>query len=224
MTRTSEQAELDRAQYRNDNPNPRQRPGVDQLISKLRGLSSLQDPAAVEIVVDDLIHHNFIFKAPHPNNLWNILIRVHSYWLESLGFPARSDERMQISAASGTELFEPARAELPENRSLLLGHEFVKAPYTGVSYCFEPSDTLRDGGICGQMESAHYPPVEKDVAGGFIDLEDKKLKREVRNIIVDHYYALNASLAPLCACGKRFDFIEEWANHVRSVIWRALSG
>ena len=54
------------------------------------------------------------------------------------------------------------------------------------------------------------------------DLEDKKLKKRVRNIIEEHTWDTVAT-TPSCTCSKEFDFFEQWAIHVRKLIWKELA-
>lgn len=70
------------------------------------------------------------------------------------------------------------------------------------------------------------PEIEPPTGSGGLDLDDSKLKKRVRQVITEHYYAPlshhTAVRVPACICGKEFEFIEEWANHARSVIWKEL--
>jgi len=61
-----------------------------------------------------------------------------------------------------------------------------------------------------------------------IDLDSKELKKSVRIKLSEHtfeweYPQEQYGHSISCSCGREFDFTEEWANHVRSVIWRVLS-
>lgn len=53
------------------------------------------------------------------------------------------------------------------------------------------------------------------------DLNDKKLKKRVRELIFKHTFAAQGSQVR-CSCKEFFDFAEEWAVHVRKLIWKEL--
>ena len=60
-----------------------------------------------------------------------------------------------------------------------------------------------------------------------IDWDNKDLKKLTRVAIQEHAFEEHenhraGSLVPACTCGKEFDLFEQWANHVRSVIWRVM--
>ena len=59
-----------------------------------------------------------------------------------------------------------------------------------------------------------------------IDFESKELKTAVREAIQQHAwfpgFHKNGVVVPKCTCGREFDLFEQWANHVRSVIWRVM--
>jgi hypothetical protein len=54
-----------------------------------------------------------------------------------------------------------------------------------------------------------------------IDLNDKGLKKRVRQIIFSHTFDTNFD-TPTCSCEMEFDIAEEWASHVRKLIWKEL--
>jgi hypothetical protein len=54
------------------------------------------------------------------------------------------------------------------------------------------------------------------------DLKDKKLMKQVRQIIWSHTYDTNYE--PICSCGAEFPIGEDWAVHVRKLIWKELKG
>lgn len=71
--------------------------------------------------------------------------------------------------------------------------------------------------------------VVKTVAAGLIrgrspDLEDKGLKKRIRKIIEDHHLVLDVAdyNSLICNCTEDFVAINEWASHVRKLIWKEL--
>lgn len=93
------------------------------------------------------------------------------------------------------------------------------------------ADSIKAGGVSEMAnqrqnnfsDSAQNPHTEDALPKSeALDLDDAQLKKEVNRVILDHYYAKSAYI-PSCICGKEFDFIEEWANHVRYRIWKVLN-
>lgn len=56
------------------------------------------------------------------------------------------------------------------------------------------------------------------------DLEDKGLKKRVRELIWNHTPEFDDPKPGItsCTCGKQFDIGEEWSTHVRKLIWKEL--
>lgn len=74
----------------------------------------------------------------------------------------------------------------------------------------------------GQSEKGLLENLNEEVSGKVkIEfLDDKELKKAVRVAVHQHYLVDTFQLN--CGCGKEFDLMEQWANHVRSVIWRVI--
>lgn len=56
-------------------------------------------------------------------------------------------------------------------------------------------------------------------------LERKELKRRIRDLVIEHTYepyVRHEIDVPACACGKEFEFIEQWANHLRARVWMVM--
>ena len=73
-------------QFVNSNPNPRMRPSVDALLTKLRTMKLLNypdtdktDPSVIHLLADDLIHHHFVREGKIDDVFYH-LQRVHRYW------------------------------------------------------------------------------------------------------------------------------------------------
>jgi hypothetical protein len=58
-------------------------------------------------------------------------------------------------------------------------------------------------------------------------LLDKDLKKSVRKLVIDHTFAPRTMkksdrVIPACSCGNEYEFLEQWGNHVRNLIWKEL--
>lgn len=61
-------------QFTEDNPNPKMRPALDKLISKLHTLSFLQNrPESVVYLIKDLAHYYLVREAKRPEYLWAVV-------------------------------------------------------------------------------------------------------------------------------------------------------
>lgn len=61
-----------------------------------------------------------------------------------------------------------------------------------------------------------------------LPLDNKKLKKRVRVIIQDHTFSpreivgKKSTVIPGCSCMEEFDLFEDWAKHVRELIWKEI--
>lgn len=55
-----------------------------------------------------------------------------------------------------------------------------------------------------------------------LDLETPELKKTIKEVIWSHAIAGHKGLMIQCGCNREFAADEEWANHVRIRVWRAL--
>jgi len=84
--------------FSEDASNPKFRPSIDLLMTKLRGLSPLQNkPEAVELVVEDLLHHYFLREKKRPDNLWHVAAHAVYMWQMAMGLP-RGDQLNTVMA------------------------------------------------------------------------------------------------------------------------------
>jgi len=62
------------------------------------------DPHFTELVIDDMLYHQFLFRQRRPDSLWYILSQAHSYWMRSLTEgTAYGGEALQLSFLGQSE-------------------------------------------------------------------------------------------------------------------------
>ena len=88
--------ELEAYAMRANHPNPRMRPAVDALMSKMRNLSVLQnDPAVVEALINDMIHWYFVHEEKRPWYLFQLMMKTNYRWGMVLGYD-RPQDKLQL--------------------------------------------------------------------------------------------------------------------------------
>lgn len=116
-------------------PDPRNRPSVDMLITKLRKMSNLQNkPEAVQLVIDDMMHHYFIDEEPRPARLWQLAISAMYKFMMITGqsFPNREHlvaggvEPEQLGGIAGNEFGDSPAADTAAKPSVDLDDEELK--------------------------------------------------------------------------------------------------
>lgn len=82
-------------------PDPRNRPSVDMLITKLRKMSNLQNkPEAVQFVINDLLDHYFVQEERRPARLWWIM---ESAMYKFMSITGKSFPNAEMMVAGGAE-------------------------------------------------------------------------------------------------------------------------
>lgn len=183
------------------NSDPRRRPSVDLLITKLRNLSTLKGhPDAVLLVIRDLVHEFYVAEAKRPAHLWH-LIDYNMYVFLGLmggGIVTRNDQHM----------IQFAREPMFPQGSL---------PREGVSLGEAPQgDTENRISEMAPLLVLRKDEKERGEALG-INLTDPAIMRGVEDIMTKHTFELDN-----CGCGRPTDNLKDWSRHVRIRIWRYL--
>lgn len=151
--KTSEQNQATRSSFTNSSTNPRMRPAVDALISKLRTLNALQEPQAAATVADDIIYQQLFQKGPHPELLFSLQLKLNSYWTRALTaasmpgdreLDARERRQLESAQKSISRDDEMEKSSLPPEESFKLTQEVARAVERIISH-HEYSPYLQDG-------------------------------------------------------------------------------
>ena len=103
--------ELEAYAMRANHPNPRMRPAVDALMSKMRAISILQDhPENVEAVINDMVHWYFMKEEKRPWYLFQLMMKINYLWGMALGYE-RPQDKLQLGFVLNTEEEYKLKAE-----------------------------------------------------------------------------------------------------------------
>lgn len=218
------------------------RPSVGKLITKLKRLDVLGDqPDAVTYINEAIARHYFVHERLRPADAFENFIAAYRVWQAAMGYPThlqdqRNDRQLELAqnAVTGDELLE--KVSLPAPRNDASPGPSHKSP---VGYKAHGELGFTIPGFEGKWiwVGRDNPPnmdeVVEALAAGVnkgrspeIDLSDKKLMKRVRRIIWEHGFTLASNdrgvPSPACECDEEFEQGEEWASHVRKLIWKEL--
>ncbi len=196
-------------QMREDHPDPRMRPSVDRLLSKLRNLSQLKDhPDVAEFVLGDLTYRFFVFEQARPQALFRMLMRMENQWRIALG-------AMWMAAQQGPVYEGEAGIPLADLDQVT---HIQQAEVDGVA------QVLMNGRlyVAKEVVDEMLKEASESVAKPLFDPNDHESKVALYKLIDKHMWDPTYLC---CACGKEFSEgheTEMWASHLRTRIVRFL--
>lgn len=186
--------------------NPRMRPSVDMLISKMRKMSMLQDkPDAVLEVIHDMMYTYFVKRQQRP---WE-LHRLTGMALLELQMLIGNLEENKLPSGPDVVIL----SQLAEIAQTTTGSESLslKVTETGVG---------TGGNAQAQLWPSGNASSQAENTKEFF--KDQNRKEGVQKVIEDHVPNFIGGMRLRCKCSRIYEDQPEWANHLRIRIWRYL--
>jgi hypothetical protein len=190
------------------NPDPKMRPSVDALQSKLKQMSMLQNkPEAVTLVIGDLAYHYLYREQPRPAHLWSLMTRMMNLWQMATQSTLPNDTNINMLVAAGQDV--------PEGVAHQLSYRFIHDQQIWHCACGEDF-------YSAEKYQAHVKPAAS--AGDSPSLKEMLEANQVgmKQIIWKHVPTARGINVD-CSCSRQFAHEEAWADHVRIRVQRYLN-